>query len=605
MAANTKDLMVRTECENKIDMLRKEHVPVVGDIYIYDGRGCEFVRLSGTVPERPHLFTMEKYSFLEKKWLPHEERTTSADSLAQYYKLFVGDFDEVENDANYALEHDGELPYSNDGDEDSLDDASSVTDIVRRMDGNTLGDNMLSMQILENRANQANLMIKAVMDEQKAIMERKVRAIQKKVEGFRTQVKRLNRVVQIMEVYVGQSLKVTVVAEGAGAEPSEPVYVHQQILYMDEEVAIVDENGQGLDCDDMDYFYKWIAMPKNRDIIAPEQRCVVAMKPRRFKKRYCNDWQVNDQLNRWNFHSFLVIRNGENLYVAESDNLYFASGEAIPTKQYWEHVMRDKWYREQKTEDAQYSSNFYGFLIQGLVDNTDYFGEFDRDVKVMKGEGVEFVFDGETDHQLGTGIKPFPDFVTEKNSLLKRGSRILYVKGSYGDHFNRYYASEYSEPLLPERGIYSLEEFDDGRSLGIYYTPRKRYSWEETSSRRVGRIFGGGWRKVDAYEIGCINFDDVTVDELDMYLNDRTQRKYYESILPLLLEMKKQKRHEAELEEAFIAMMRGQFKEAISDELMREAIDWWKTKVIYVRALTSDDAKSFRMIKKYLTDRLK
>jgi len=38
----------------------------------------------------------------------------------------------------------------------------------------------------------------------------------------------------------------------------------------------------------------------------------------------------------------------------------------------------------------------------------------------------------------------------------------------------------------------------------------------------------------------------------------------------------------------------------VTEDDVREAIKWWKEKVIFTRPLTKDDAKAWRMIKKYL-----
>ena len=106
----------------------------------------------------------------------------------------------------------------------------------------------------------------------------------------------------------------------------------------------------------------------------------------------------------------------------------------------------------------------------------------------------------------------------------------------------------------------------------------------------------------------AINYDEISVEELDIYLNDRTQRKYYVDILPLLLHLKREKLQEQEWEEAFKTSMVKYFSDkhniVLQPELLNEAVKWWKMKVIFKRPLKQDDVKSWRMIEKYCLNKI-
>ena len=99
----------------------------------------------------------------------------------------------------------------------------------------------------------------------------------------------------------------------------------------------------------------------------------------------------------------------------------------------------------------------------------------------------------------------------------------------------------------------------------------------------------------DAY---VFNYDSITLDDIDFYLHDRTQRKdYLEYINPLKL-LRKVKLREMDEEANFIALIKT--KVDSSDEEIRSAIEWWKMKVIEKRPLMKEDAKALRMITRHL-----
>ena len=90
-------------------------------------------------------------------------------------------------------------------------------------------------------------------------------------------------------------------------------------------------------------------------------------------------------------------------------------------------------------------------------------------------------------------------------------------------------------------------------------------------------------------------------------MHDRTQRDTFRYWMPLLQTARKQLMEEKRDEDAFIELMKEDIRrekgaDAVPDDAaFREAVAWWKEKVIFTRPLRSDDAKAWRMIKKHLT----
>ena len=99
-----------------------------------------------------------------------------------------------------------------------------------------------------------------------------------------------------------------------------------------------------------------------------------------------------------------------------------------------------------------------------------------------------------------------------------------------------------------------------------------------------------------------LNYDDTSAAELQAYFDDRTKREEYSSMMPVLKRALLEKKNEEAAEEAFIDLMLNHLHSeelccGITRQDIREAIAWWKEKVIFTRPLSADDAKAFRMIK--------
>ena len=424
------------------------------------------------------------------------------------------------------------------------------------------------------------------------------------------------KVLSWLQAYTGKDISFQQICSGEHASPNTPLSIRQRILFMDEEVAVVNKDGQGLDYTQKEEFYQWLKNPQNRDIILPEKRCVVVMKPKRYNHYYSSDSYTNSIINKRNRHSFIMIRDGENVYAIESDNLCIY-GAAIPRKSDYERLkasntrsMRgfdeDNYQRE--LNELKSRSMFYMMLLQGLIDNGEIFGPH-TEINISKNINTVIIFDDETDSLIGSGIKPFREYQSELSADIKRGSRVLYIGGNEysrsGGKFKRYYEYEGSAPDTPWAGLYSVDE--ENGELSFKYMPGEDI-FDQTEGRwrarknRVTWIFD---------KSSVINFDSLDLDILNTYLNDRSQRQHYRPIMKLLLVARKEKEKEHKEESAFINIMVQQIVSETSlpdtdiRAIVTDVIQWWKHKVIYKRALTSDDAKAWRMIKKETLRRLK
>jgi hypothetical protein len=129
----------------------------------------------------------------------------------------------------------------------------------------------------------------------------------------------------------------------------------------------------------------------------------------------------------------------------------------------------------------------------------------------------------------------------------------------------------------------------------LYHDSNKtfwRASWETTKQKRTRfKLY-----KDDA----CIlNYDQISLDDINFYLENRTDRHNYLTMMPVLRNLKKLRLEELENEKHFVNLVKQQV--TATDEQIWSAVEWWKTKNQWKRPIHQDDAKALRMITKHLS----
>lgn len=575
--------------------IRSEHEPQIGDVYKSNSMTYEgFVRITdievckgidGKEFKRLHI---TEYDMYKRKW-NEKSREISPETLLQYYSYVIFDFDEMLRQFD-ELES-GKVSF------DGVEPVESTALVAKGK--NDLLQMKEQQEMTIERVNYMREMMVAKANDYKRAIELKMKPLEQAIASMRKTVSNMQYAISVIEGYLGVGVDAIKITEGESAEQCTPVSIRQRILFMDEEVACILEDNQGLDYHDKNMFYEWMKDKKHRDIIVPEQRCIVVMKPKRFDHNYSCDWVENQRLNEWNHHSFLVIRDGENVMCIESDNLCIY--DKVFFKVLVEYKEKDSWYdKERKEQEAERKAKRIMYLLavlQGMKEQGILFGG-DPSINFVKDENVSKVYDDEDETMIGTGIMPFYDFVDEKNKSVRRGSRILYYSGGEP---KRYYYNDYSRPPQPDFGVYNIDVDEKGVKSFLYMPKDEIWSYEEGYHERKRRE---SWQVESR---GYINYDAVTSEEIEMYMQDRTQRKFYVHIIPLLTNLWKSKKDEESWERDFSNLMAAQFKEydeTLVKQIISDAIVWWREKVIYIRPLKSDDKKSWRMIKGYVERRL-
>ena len=277
---------------------------------------------------------------------------------------------------------------------------------------------------------------------------------------------------------------------------------------------------------------------------------------------------------------------------------------------------------------------------------------------------VNFIYDDEA--TLPSGRLSFWDWHKQINSKIGKGSRVL-VTGtgfsrrdrSISDRLYHYYSSEFSIPDPPNVGIYEVEEYLVQETIKMYQADfdewkkdKNESDYEITYVQENGHILNwprenravpdtyedilsvrstfkhltilynpgdtvyGPWGTYDPHDRKkrirmriypddhfILNYDQISLDDIEFYMTSRVDRPNYLSMLPLLSDMKKWRIDEIENEKNFAKMVYAQVFQKLHKESEEsiytkiwESIDWWKFKNMWKRPIDKDDAKALRMI---------
>lgn len=593
--------------------LEKEKKPEIGFVY-WDDYNKLIFRIVKFVEGYPGTVEYENYDFASKTWI----KSRNHRSIKNYKRLIFenGEFDldkitdyatRLMNGEDIGHEFSSDFEFTN-----QIDIASADSTALVSTERNT--DSLLAyndkLAIAKNKMDVIQKVTQSIMEQKKDEIERYIKKMENTISLFRKEMEKVMRVIEILEIYIGQNEEVFQITSGE-ASTSEILNIRQLTLYMDEEMANYKTfytNG-GADYKDIETFDEWLTNPKNRDRVIPEEKCIVFFKPRRYNKEYSSNSYENALLNQWNHTTYVLMRNGDNLYRIYSEHIS-CSGLIFPKQAELQKLMDQlsansdmKYTREMtkdKLEDMNFRATRIAVLINSICERLNIFGKQYNMFK-MDETGIEIIYDGDESRLVNDGRPRFRDWLREINSKITEGSRICFVsatRSKYTDRsrFMRYYENDFMIPSFPDEGIYTVEEVenkwkrDKDKSLAIRYMPSDRYRYDERKNKVVFMI--------DVYDDLCINYDEISEDDLQYYLENRIDRVNYLTVLPVLYELKNRLAEERESEKDFVRMIAGQ--ENVTEQQVWDCLYWWKNKNKWKRALTVDDAKAYRMICKRL-----
>lgn len=529
---------------------------------------------------------------------------------------------------------------------------------------------------VEEKRKTASLVHAAVtfeMEKRKAELSKMRDKLYGVVAVFQKQIKKIYRVITTIELYLGIDEEIVQIREGVPAPAETPISFRQQVLFMDEEVGIHEEGG--IDFKEIEVFDEWLCRGKNVDIVLPEKKGVVVLRPRRHDKRYTEDGFMNIMMNIPNHeNTYILIRNGDCLYRIFTEKLVIKNRLFPLRKELQElftQMQKETWEdNKEKIEDEMYQYKQRAILMQGLIDRTEILHPLPAEkLNIFRLEenqnSVNFIYDDEA--ALPSGRMSFWDWKTYINEKIGAGSRVL-LTGSYEGRSYKYSGKDYADrfymaknsydglknvPDLPKEGVFTVEGFTSTNSShyreteynkriaeltekGIRFTAEGVVNgrvWSHsgdpvTGSRKVYSIrcyaeksdltimympeaeASSGWDdyrgherkvrtrfKIEQDDNFVLNYDQISLDDVEFYLHSRVDREGYLLMMPLLKKLRTYLHKEMKNEEFFIEFVSGRNPSVPNvRERVIESIGWWKFKNKWKRAINKDDTLALRMI---------
>lgn len=475
----------------------------------------------------------------------------------------------------------------------------------------------------------------------KQLLRNRMTQMKSIMREFEAKITKLKRIIFTIELYLGIEEHIHQIKQGKSSDDT--IYLMQQRLYMDEELG--DPTDNGLEIKDIEMFDEWLLKKNeyyqmfNYELFVPFQKSVRIMRVRRYEKdRGIENPFLREIMSRGDFETYILIRNGENIYRICSklnfgEKLFPEPDELIKIyEKEREHLLnvnrrngemlddnRKEQLAQQRMKDEMeiYQRNI--ILMQGLVDRTEVFGKVFGKINFMDGSSaengdVEFFYEDES-KRIDSGIES-PLAWLEKAKQYDEGDQVLLLKNPdrsrrfWSDHFDEA-SSHYMFKLSWNRKnfpnwpkvnkIYQVfkesEKEREKRSPSAYdglkyikYIPHKDY-WEKKTNRRVA------FRLDDSFVVNLNVISHRDMHRMWELMHDRRDRKHYLSTMSAILTIRRFKLEQLEEEKPFAKLIMSQCN--VDLDIAQDYIHWWKTKNKWKRNLSVDDKKALRMIKKY------
>lgn len=468
--------------------------------------------------------------------------------------------------------------------------------------------------------------------ELEAALKRQLAAADAALRPLEEQMRRLKDGIWAISLYTGRDEEIVPLRGGEPAPAATPLVIRQLVLAMDEETAVLAGRG-GIDFTHLDLVDEWLRDPEHLAQVAPWQRCIVVFRPRREAKNY-GDAFSDVAKNEENLRSYWLLRNGERLYrmttdLAVGDRLVPRRDEFISlfrTERLGRELGHDvyvdllpgsqAWVQAEQRQDALHRHYMRcALVIQGLLDRSKIFEPFVDGVpfSVLRpaayDEGKVVIVSDDDTNQLTTGRKPFYSWLAELNARLRPGMRVIgdfnsdgFRRASECGEHQRYWRHSRLSPQTaqypPSRVVHRLDGWrgERGERGLVFHYARTREEFLRDKD-------GSASLRVPKTRASCtlfpsdrfiLPFDLVSVDEMRTYLTARTERRAYDTMMPLLHAAIAAKEAEEQLEAPFRRMLVGEiarrFDVAIDDDLehrVNELVAEWKLANRWHRPLVS------------------
>lgn len=466
----------------------------IGDVYFRGSSDRTIVIVDSIVVKdethndhkyRNFIVYYREWDYTISAWSPKENRSSLYDF--QQYVNKIGKFTkhplEIIKESEEALLTGDISKYMVESQETDDQDGPG-TDLLHVGSKENLQAIKLDLEQKKNHALVVRSMMGVIIENKKRDLEKIREKMAAQIVIFEKKIRKIFRVITTIELYLGISETITQIQEGPTASVDEPICIRQSILYMDEEVGDPWDDGQGIEWTHMDAFDKWLTRNGNYKKVVPELKGMVAFKARRKSK---DKGEMNPymkmQMDKMDEYTFLLIRNGDNLYRLITDKIEFTPrlfpkrNELQQLFELWKladaqqekHGGQD-WYLElneedkkkfpdlhisshtkisdikEKSEDGVFFYKMRFALFQGILERTEIFNPVPEPIKLFSHEAqekgqVKLIYDEEM--CLPSHKKEFWEWIKELNSKITYGSRIILSHNwSYKSNFGHMYSSE-------------------------------------------------------------------------------------------------------------------------------------------------------------------
>lgn len=435
----------------------------------------------------------------------------------------------------------------------------------------------------------------------------------------------LQKGVQSLGLYVGTDVEVVHLAKGESADPSEPLTIYRDMLYMDEEYVVhMDGHGRGNGADhkDFDDFVKaMVDDAELRDRVLPYPRMVVLMRYRNSNKTYVAGNTIeaamaNADYNKPNRLQFLLIRDGDNIWQVWSELTTQAISALYPTKGMGDDQFRgvngesitisDLDMADAKTrfDDLNRVYKNLLLLLWGLNDRLGIFGSFYTGDDWSASGFLDQTFQhrrfrfwdpyGDTT-MIGTGRPRFSEWIAEKNGWLRSGSRVVVTRSTLGHDGGFGQSSmETDQPAVVRKIGNAAYEFVARKTkkghvvavdAGRMVHPRERYKRPYYLKQTYDVVLNEERHGYSNGSLQWLCLDMVEASDIDHYLQSRIDRRSYMEFFGLLTQVRELLRREDAEMAPVIAKLEAAFAEAgvavpegtTARDVARHAIRLWRT----------------------------
>jgi hypothetical protein len=384
----------------------------------------------------------------------------------------------------------------------------------------------------------------------------------------------------------GSTVDVQTIATGAGAPVGEPLTLYQNLLYLDEELAIDLLDG-GFDFTRLEDIGNILAADGTLiERMIPARRGAVLVRVRRDTKNYfLGDESFaaalrNAQLNMENMVTYLLVRDGENIHLVNSEVTTDLTQHLFPTRHEIDEIFRSHG-RDIRPEHLEYSKVKNDFekrtlyykrillMMWGLDHRLGLFGDF-YDREAFEGwyddrfHASRIVYVHDVENAIGEERPSFSDWVTSLNAMIQPGSRLLVDwEGIINERSSSFCFEERTNKDGERLQCYDpVTRFGtatvmtkDGR-LVVKTEVHHRHP-RAGRKRTMSNAYVDLAKGVTSYPPTAICLDEVTRSDIRYYLNSRKQRKGYLTYLHLFRLMDELLRKDEEREAPTMAKLRS------------------------------------------------